>query len=285
MPFRRRALLLSPSMADDVNDFTDAPAPLPPHERPWRHPSELAAHERLLSRLSARRPSPYLTMAAGAIAVALVVLIGLVIAPRSAPREAIPVVRNAATLAGRPFVSPVAATTQAGAPLVAVRNLKLASAASNTSDIRFIQVTRPGELSPGLTSAEDARSNMVVLRTVRHDNTLGLALLESTSPPPPANAPVVLAAKIPVAGASVFILADSPVPVQVGISITADASLFVPLSEMVTALDGIDVRSLPDGLPVVNVRSELVGLLVHRSNAIGFIPAPRLETFLAGSDR
>ena len=51
-------------------------------------------------------------------------------------------------------------------------------------------------------------------------------------------------------------------------------------ADMVITLTGKSIRTLPDGLPLVNSRNELVGLLVHKGNAIGFIPSSAIEEFV-----
>ena len=281
MPLLRRASLLSPFMADDGSDFIDSPAPLPPHDRSWRHPSELAAHERFLSRLSSPKPSSSLKMAAGGLALALIAFICFVIAPRNAPRETTPAVRNAVTLSRRPFTSPVDATTASGAPLVSVQYLKITTGSTGQRGSCFITVTTPGDTEVDVTSAQLSQIGTIRLRTVRRDDALGLALLESPTRLPTTGPLVPLVAKVPAAGENVFILTATPLAAQVGVSVTTDNTRFVPLSDMVTALAGKDIRMLPDGLPVVNSRNELVGLLVHKVNAIGFIPSPAIEKFVA----
>ena len=280
MPLLSRASLLSRVMADDVNEFIDSPAPLPPHDRPWRHPSELAAHERFLSRLSSPRTSTSLKMAAGGLALALIVSVCFLIAPRNAPRETPQAVRNAATLSGRPFVSPVAATAPGDVPLVALNNLKISTTTAGGQASHFIAVTSPGTAAIDITSAQLAETGTIGLRTVRRDESLGLTLLESPTRMSSSDPLVSLATKIPSAGESVIILTAAPVAVQVGVSVTTDSSLFVPLSDMVTTLAGKSIRVLPDGLPLVNSRNELVGLLTHKGNAIGFIPSSAIENFV-----
>jgi hypothetical protein len=220
-------------------------------------------------------------MAAGGVALALIVLICLVIAPRNAPRETTPVVRNAAILSGRTFDSPVAAITEGGRPLIAVRNLRLEGNRPTSARSVFLEVTPLGTPNIDIVSAVTKSGNALVLRTIARDDALGLNLLKSTTSPS-TNGPmsVPLAANVPQAGEKVFILGKSPVAVLVGISVTADNAMFVPVSDMVAALEGKDIRGFPDGLPVVNARKELVGLLVHRGNAIGFIPSVAVENFL-----
>mgnify|MGYP006276364323 FL=1 len=280
MPLLSRASLLSPVMADDVNEFIDSPAPLPPHDRPWRHPSELAAHERFLSRLSSPRTSTSLKVTAGGLALALIVSVCFLIAPRNAPRETPQAIRNAATLSGRPFASPVAATAPGDVPLIALQNVKISTTTSDRQASRFIAVTSPGTAAIDITSAQLVENGTIELRTLRRDDALGLTLLESPTPLPSSGPIVSLATKVPTAGESVILLTAAPVAVQVGVSVTADNSLFVPLSDMVITLTGKSIRTLPDGLPLVNSRNELVGLLVHKGNAIGFIPSSAIEEFV-----
>jgi hypothetical protein len=175
----------------------------------------------------------------------------------------------------------VAATTEGGTPLVAIDNLGFAADRLVGPQTRFIEVTPPGTAGVDVTSATALSGDALILRTIARDDTLGLNLLESTTSPATNGATSVpLATNPPRAGANVFILGKSPVAVQVGISVTANNAIFVPLSDMVTSLEGKDVSALPNGLPVVNARNELVGLLVHRMGTIGFIPSATIENFV-----
>ncbi|MFM8389535.1 MAG: hypothetical protein ACKOA5_09840 [Actinomycetota bacterium] len=82
-------------MADDER-LTTAPAPLPRHERAWRHPSETGQQRRANSRRPAPPLSPFVTLLAGVLGLGVIAGLVALVMPREAPREVLPVVRNAA---------------------------------------------------------------------------------------------------------------------------------------------------------------------------------------------
>jgi hypothetical protein len=72
------------------------PAPLPPHERNWRHPSELAADERELVRLSEASPSTRaFAMVTGTVGLLAIAALMLTLTPR---REPSPVALQSTTI-------------------------------------------------------------------------------------------------------------------------------------------------------------------------------------------
>ena len=283
MPLRFPSSLLCLSMADDAHDFTEAPAPLPAHERPWRHPSEVAAQERFRSRLSVPNLSPFVAMVGGAVAIALIVALCLFIAPRNAPRESTTSVRNGAvfTAAGQIFSAPISGATNDGRALVPVGRLAIASSQEAFADALLI-TTKSSTSSPSATMrATLTDGRQVELRYVRGDDDLGLALYAVQSIPLASGPRIALSMTSPAPGTNVFIVGNNVTQAQVGVSVTIAGDVFVPLSDMVSTMVGTDLRSIPEGTPVLDRSNRLIGLLAHHGSVVGFVPAKAVGAFVS----
>lgn len=289
MPFRFAASLLSPFMANDAYDDTDAPAPLPRHEREWRHPSEIAAEKRIRMRMAAPRLSSLVAIAAATTAVALLVTLCLLIAPRNAPRESLPSLRNStitnrapSSVTARQAVARqlAAGITDDGRVLVPVDRLGLATASTNPTG--GLVLTVGSDIGTGAVLVDGRR---IALRALRSDPATGLALFVASAPSASNVPPVGLSSSATEVGSDVVVVDSklqepSPVHLQIGVAVTIDEHLFVPLSNLTGAVADIDSGAISDGSPVLDEHNELVGLFAHRGSSIGYVPAAAISRFL-----
>ncbi len=256
-------------------------APLPPHDRSWRHPSELAQHERRRTFVNAPPLSRAVAFAASlcAVATALVILgISLPMSPRT---------ENTAHLGGRPVGSVRSAvrsdpqrsnhtvyraddgrvftpiripqgtdTTQfrqfeMGTLLIGLRDSTKDADAQDTATLRD-----PDNASiPVSLVARDATSTIELYYSPW--TTMGVSTLFT---------PHTATAADVVVGSKVSLLATEPVPATVGLrSAQLTDTAFVPLDV------GLAAGTVGHGTPVVNSRQELVGLFTQRNHASGFI--------------
>jgi hypothetical protein len=220
--------------------------PLPPHERTWRHPSELAAEERAAARAEAAAPSTRVfAITTGTIGLLAVGVLILTVSPR---RQESPIAISATT-------SPVAATT-AGSDGEGLRALAPAALSSTVS-------TRPGRLVEGgraealATPIGDGRFAVVTGRALAgHDQPSVDVEVASGR---------VVAAEI-VSAADDHVVLVALADAEPGHSIArhrpeADDVVTVMASPPITVAYGdVDALDIDEGTAVLDVDGRLVGL-------------------------
>lgn len=292
MPFRFTASLLSLFMANDAYDGMDAPAPLPRHEREWRHPSERAADVRRGSRIAAPRLSSFVSVMAVATAVALFVGLCLLIVPRNARRESLPTFRNA-TLSQNAKTTAVAdippglrlsvGSMADGRVLVPADAVSPSATALNPSGSLFLSISRSTDAA--FTDGEYADGRRIAMRTLHSDPVIGLGLYAASAPMTSATLPITLSTSTPTIGTNVVIVDTkstrlSAVRLKVGVAVTVDENVFVPLSNLTGTIADTEASAISDGSPVFDVRNRLVGMFARRGVAIGFVPVATISRFV-----
>ena len=270
MPIPFLASLLSKTMTHDGDTRDTQPAPLPAHERVWRHPSEIAQHKRTLARRPAPPLGPLITSLAGAVAMALIVLVVALVAPGGAPRESVP------TTPTRSAVRPVADGIASGFAAVGSERLVLPlGAVAGLDDLAneslLVTIDTPGAVPPTSVVTSSGPTPVAVLR---RDTELGLVLL---SYPTGAGETVGLAAaqwQPTSAGVELVVDDGRPHRASVGVAITSDTRSFVPL-------DGdVLTEAVADGATVTDLRGRLVGLYSDRNGARGYVPIAAIRELL-----
>lgn len=240
--------------------FVDS-APVPPHERPWRHPSELAADHR--AAVVAERPSRSsraLALITGALGIAVVGVAVAALSPgadtRTGPAAAGPemsdvVMTTLIRVSDRtpvPLATPVRSTDgPAGRQMVLApaRSVAAALAADRSGADRIITV----QLVDGTT---------VLAEVVDDGAGGGLAMLEFVEPAETAT--FDLARRVPGPEGMVTVLTDRPVTVALGRVRDVGAA---------------------DGTAIVDADGDLVGVCVDPSSADdGFVT---IDGLLAGA--
>jgi hypothetical protein len=221
-------------------------APLPPHERTWRHPSELAAAEREAFR-TAEAPSGtrLFAMVTGTVGLLAVGLLVLTVAPD----------RTDAPLT-------VSATTTPSA-VTPARLTGVAAIGRFSSDDRTTSDSAPVRLRPGLaTPVGDGRSALMTLEaTQRRVGPFDVRLTSGA---------IVSAAVIDTSdhGLVVVSIAASdqaheiasalPEPHEI-VTVLADPPITVPF-------DSIDEMEVAEGTPILDAAGALVGICTRTSD-------------------
>lgn len=249
---RRRCHYARTLVGDDEWDDDGSPAPLPPHERSWRHPSELGgvtASHAVATKPSS--PSRGLALLTGALGVVLVVaLVRLLLPPDgSEPTAAVTATSSDATGVAS-FVAPSSSAPSGGdAP-----GLPSATAVLTATD------DRPGAVAIGVgnvllttAAAVDGRSELsvelgggevVTADVVSVDHETGIAVLQAEADLQP-----VTTAAAPIGGDEVTVLVGDGIQAVVSVD---DAGVlwlrpFVGEGPM-------------EGTPVLNDDGDVVGL-------------------------
>ncbi len=274
-------------MATDEPDENPV-APLPPHERPWRHPSELARAQRTAASIP---PPPLNRIVAGiALGVAAVLSMALVVLvlPRTAGRENLPVAASPASstlpVATRNAALGVAALDQLGHTYllpVTVLPTDLFSAESRpsvtdgTTDTMFVSSFRTLDVARRVTLPTPAGS-LIPLEVTYHEPLTGLSLLRSRLRVPASRSKVVVASRpITAAGTTMILHGPTEHRVKVGLRITAGTSdSFIPFE-----VDAV-TRSFTDAAPVTDIDGRFAGLFVHRNGAVGVVPVSAIVSFV-----
>ncbi|MFZ9696259.1 MAG: hypothetical protein ACO3C5_01350 [Ilumatobacteraceae bacterium] len=252
-------------MATDDEQPTMAPAPLPRHERSWRHPSELGQQRRTAARRAAPPLGPRLTFLVGTLCLGLVTALVALVLPREAPREALPATRNAVAA---PAPSP-ARSSIPGAMTVGGDRFVLA--VRTTSGTRFVTAGDAGEV----VIIVDGRR--VELTAVQSDSALGVSVLRSdvlarfdepVTPAPDDSPPV---------GTAVVVRGTDPVAASIGVSMASDSTSFVPLAGDVLAVD------ILASAPIEDLSGRLLGLYTERDGARGYVPLGAIDVLLSRS--
>lgn len=249
-------------MANDDERLGVTPAPLPSHEREWRHPSEIGQARRASSRRPAPPLGPLVTSLCGALGLALVLAIVALIMPRDAQREASPGVRNGAKTAVR-------GASNNPVPYPGVL-------ADDGSRFR-IAVEHAGRVVLVSTDVGTQSGSTIALR----DEKLGLVVVDDDVPAG-TTAVGTERAEPPAPGTDVVVRTGSQVeadiPARVGIALTSDPRRFIPLGGDVLS------RAVPEAALVVDVNGRPLGLYTARNGAQGFIPMSALDSLLSRLD-
>ena len=258
-------------------------APLPPHERPWRHPSELARAQRVASSI----PPPPLSrlvagIALGMAAVLSIVLVVLVL-PRTGGREDLPAAAAATPTTvlplrqhsaldiasldqlGRTYLLPVAVLPPELFASVRrppnAETLFVTTASILGADRPLLLTTKAGSLIPLSVAGHDPRSGLSLLRSmlrIRATGSVDVARQTTTSP----GTPMVLHGRI-------------EHRVKVGLRVASDSSdPFVPFD-----VDGT-TKNVVDAAPVTDLDGRFAGLFVHRNGAVGVVPVSAIVAFV-----
>lgn len=254
-------------MATDDEQPTMAPAPLPRHERSWRHPSEVGQQRRATTRRAAPPLGPRVTFLVGTLFLGVIAALVALVLPREAPRELLPITRNAALT---PSLAPsMAESLTPGA--VTVDGDRFVLAVDTSSGTRFVTAGVDGDV---VITVDDRR---VALETIETDSALGVSVLrgdavttfeQSLAPAPDVSPPV---------GTSVVVRGAYPVAASVGVSMTTDTNSFVPLAGDVLAVDVLA------SAPVEDLSGRLLGLYTERDGARGYVPFDAIDVLLSRS--
>lgn len=248
-------------MADDDERLTTAPAPLPRHERAWRHPSEVGQQRRANSRRPAPPLSPFVTLLLGVLG--LGVLAGLValVMPREAPREALPVVRNAA-------ITTPSTDAPAGPAFATIDDDRFVLAVGDEADGYFVTTGNAG------TTIVNIGGRSIPLRVVEFYEELDISVLRAEEQ---LDVPTRFATSTvsPSVGSRVTVGPNTTLDASIGVSVVFDAATFVPLAGEVLAAD------VPESSPVNDSEGRLIGLFTNREGAKGFVPTAAINEILS----
>jgi hypothetical protein len=217
------------------------PAPLPPHERTWRHPSELAADERDLVRLS-EVPSSTRTfaMVTGTVGLLAVAALMLTVTPR---RDGSPVALESTTLPGVQVASLAAITTTEPAP---PRSLALTAAsmrlATPIGDGKQALMTLVGGVGATGTELDVRLTSGPVVTAVVSLTTDEMVVVSIDA----GEQGHTVASGLPSPDEIVTVMVDPPVTV---------------------AFADIDEVEADEGTPVLDDQGDLIGLCTHRRGA------------------
>lgn len=251
-------------MSEEEEGLTVAPAPLPRHERAWRHPSEIGQQRRAAARRPAPPLSPLVTALTGALGLGLVIALVALVVPREAPREVVPKIRNAsltetATQSAAPTIDPGFVTVDGG---------RFVLAFDGTADSFFVTTGDSGDL------AVDIDGRQVGLRRVAFDDRLGITVLRADT-----NVDSIpdfdRSIDVPEVGTRVVVGGRDHVDAFVGVSATFDTATFVPLAVDVSSLD------VPDAALVTSADGRVLGLHARRDGGNGYVPVAAIDDLLS----
>ena len=248
-------------MADDDERLTTAPAPLPRHERAWRHPSEIGQQRRANSRRPAPPLGPFVTLLVGVLGLGIIAGLIALVMPREAPREVLPVVRNAAT----------------ATPLAPSSDASTGSAIPTNGGNRFVlAVGNDVFVTTGNGDAIVANigDRSVPLRVVEFDEKLGISVLRADERVD-VQAGFETSPMTPSVGSYVTVGSNETLEASIGVSVAFDAATFVPLAGDVLAVD------VPESSPVKDAEGRLVGVFTSRNGAKGFVPIAAVNELLS----
>jgi len=268
---------------------------MPPHERVWRHPSEIGAHAWATSEppIAIGRG---LTATTGLIGGVLALAVLWTMLPTHAGRSAVVSVRStvANTMAPGGVPAPTAATgatpppTSIATPATTLVSGTTESSAATTSSIPIATTTPPskseplptyavaaGATTPQVAVAVAVGNGSLVITTaaaVRKDNTVELRLPDGTIETASVllvdqRSGFALLAHEPSADIESFTIAASIEPGDELSFYSAEGMTAMVQEdgtiETMTTDPGAPVGELPEGSPVVNQRGELVALCSH----------------------
>lgn len=270
-------------------------APLPAHERRWRHPSEVGNHAWAQGE-PALAIGRGLSAATGAIGVALTLAVLWAMLPTEAGRSAVVSVRSTLVAVppngllgeGTPGVEPTSVLSTSGPAEPATDGTVLAGTVSTeqvaTQTMPTYQINHLTSPEPGAVAVAVDGGNLVVTTAGAVGDDLALELLLPDGTVEQAHVLLVdqlsgLAVLAPdsVDGIARFVVAKEMKPGDVltvygsePIDITVDA-------EGTLATDWPGGDTISEGTPVVNQRGELVALCTHRTGGTSLVALDNLD--------
>ncbi len=269
-------------MATDEPD-NEPVAPVPPHERTWRHPSEVARERRTIANVAPPPLGRLVTGIAVCVAVVLcVALIGLAL-PRTADRDTAP--RNAAPTPTTVDVpSDARATSMAFAdrrgesyfvPIDIFQSaFNIASGGSSTASL-FVSVGFDRN-SDSTALIATAAGSQIPLTVAFRDSGLDLVLLRSDIPVAHPSVPSAVTSVTRDSVGSTMVLHERRSHrTKIGLSTGATSSRsFIPFE------DNGDMRDVPRAAPVTDTTGRLAGLFSRHNDAVGLVPVSAIVEFV-----
>ncbi|MCE2854327.1 MAG: hypothetical protein LW606_01340 [Ilumatobacteraceae bacterium] len=263
-------------MESGENEFETSHAPLPPHERTWRHPSEVASWNSVVQQNLASPPplSRRLALFTTTVSIALALAIIVIAVPRGVGTETASdtttVVTEGAALSGN-----TTATTRTRNKLVATPAVRVSASG--------VYVTAIDELPSDHKVGDDVdivfntndRATVTITAT---DTTTGLAVLSVGKV---ATASASTSASSSVTNSSTQLLPNSIVIIEVATGKQHEASIGVSMGgdSRVIPLDG--ARTLA-GLGVVRDNDgNLVGVALRHHHATKLVPSESIDSLVA----
>jgi len=248
-------------VADDDDYLEVKPAPLPRHEREWRHPSEIGQTRRAMARRPAPPLNPFVASLAGGLGLALIVAVVALVVPRDAQRESTPTVRNASAV----VTTPTSANDPTPPGFLVDDGSQFVVSVDLDGRTFLVSTNEP---------------NQADLRVVARDEDLGLVVLAGGTP---SKSPVVAtSSETPASGTDVIVRTgpeeSGDVAAVIGIAVNSDVSRFVPLGGDVARVD------VPEASLVLDTEGKGLGLFTARGGAIGFVPMAAVESLLSRLD-
>jgi hypothetical protein len=258
-------------------------APVPPHERTWRHPSEVAKERRTIATVAPPPLSQLVTGIAACVAVVLcVTLVGLAL-PRTADRDTTP--RNAApTLTTAEMPSDAPATSMAfadrgGESYFIPIDIFLAAfdTTSGGPSAASLFVSVGSDRKPDSTAMiATAAGSQIPLKVAFHDSGLNLVLLRSDVPVAIPSVPSAFASVTRNSIGSTMILhGQRSHRTKIGLSTgTMSSRSFIPFED-----DG-DMRDVPRAALVTDAAGRLAGLFSRHNDSVGLVPVSAIVEFV-----
>lgn len=256
-------------------------APIPRHERSWRHPSEVGQFRRAQSRRPAPPLHPFFVPLGGALGFAIVFSLVAIVVPPDTDHESAPDAKRAASAASMAS----AESTEPGADSSSLpgfltrdgRRFVLAlhdPARGRTRIVTTGNVTRAFIIDAFDDHAfTDRFGRQTVLTTGKRTD--DITVFETDTPLRTTLQPDWSAMHDPSPGTNVVVRGRTDVSAVVGIAITTDTRRFVPLAgDVLTA-------SVAESSPVEDADGHVLGLYTERDGARGYIPRSVIEDLLS----
>ncbi len=257
---------MGPDDADPDNSYS--PAPQPPHERMWRHPSEVGFATVALQALTPIDIGRRGRGLVGFSCVAGFILISgllLVLIPRS----------------GRQSTSDIVALTNSDLHVAAVDSQLSTSAAMGIilfdNQILVTTVAALGELKTVSVQLPDQSINTANLVHVFPENGIAVLQIEQQFDPVTFLRTLTRTSGIKYSqrfatGQVVTVLLENP-----KLLVVDETSHQTMITLRSSDGEELDTSAFAEGAPVVDQSGRLVGLCTHFNDALGFIPIPSIE--------
>jgi S1-C subfamily serine protease len=253
---------------DAYPDDSYSPAPQPPHERMWRHPSEVGFATVTLQALTPIDIGRRGRGLVGFSCIAGFILISgllLVLIPRS----------------GRQSTSDIIALTNADLHVAAVDSNLSTSAAMGiilfNNQILVTTAAALGELETVSVQLPDHSINTANLVHIFPSSGIAVLQIEQQFNPLTFLRTMTRTSEVKYSqtfatGQVVTVLLENPIRLVVD-ETSHQAIITLRSSDG----DELDISAFPEGAPVVDQSGRLVGLCTHINQALGFIPIPSIE--------
>lgn len=256
-------------------------APVPRHERSWRHPSEVGQFRRAQSRRPAPPLHPFFVPLGGVLGFAVVFALVAIVVPPGTDRETTPDAKRTASAestsstgstapaADQPFL-PGFLTSDGRRFVLALRD----RVSGRTRFVTTGNVARAFIIDAFNDQAfTDRFGRHIVLTPSKRTDDITVFTTDS-----PLRTTVRLewsAIRDPSPGTKVIVRGRTDVSAVVGIAITADTRRFVPLGGDFFA------ASVAESSPVEDADGHVLGLYTERDGAHGYIPRSVIEDLLS----